>query len=439
MFSPNKIEALQLALKALDLYEGKIDGLVGPLTLAAVQKFETLMLNPPAIDKPDSGEPAGKPEAVAVITDGQGSDLEQALIFTLKNEGGYSDHPDDHGGATNKGITIKRLSEYLGKPATKDDVKNLSYEMIKRIYQKYYWDVLKLDNVLDQGIATAIFDMGVLCGTGTIVRIAKKILNLDTGTQMDAATLAALNATTDDQFISRLVELTLDRFNTIVENNPSQQVFIKGWNNRAKRLLSLINNDEIEAIIPARAGATKIGEGLHALANGAGVSAADIDRMIAFQNTLNPDSNPRYWVVFQIKKHSKEKRMHIFDRVNHTVQSIHAVHGTGSDEDHNGLATDFSNVPESHKSSLGMYKTLGTYTMAKHGRALRLEGLEESNNNALKRGIVFHGVDYAGDQYVQKFGRCGRSHGCPAVEFTLVQDLIDKIKGGSLFLITPDV
>jgi len=128
--------------------------------------------------------------------------------------------------------------------------------------------------------------------------------------------------------------------------------------------------------------------------------------------------------------------MHIFDRVEKKVQSIHAVHGVNSDPNHDGIATDFSNVPTSLKSSLGLYKTLGTYTMAKHGRALRLEGLEATNNNALKRGIVFHGVSYAGDDYVQKHGRCGRSHGCPAVEYSVVQNLIDKLKGGSLLLIS---
>lgn len=436
MFSQNKIEALQLALKALDLYDGKIDGLAGPLTLAAVQKFETLMLNPPTFTKPEPETPAENPDPVALFTDGQGADIEEALRFTLKNEGGYSDHPADNGGATNKGITIGRLSEYLNKKATKDDVKNLTYDTIKLIYKKYYWDVLKLDHVLDQGIATALFDMGVLCGTGTIIKIARNIVNVSPGLKMDAETLAAINATTDSQFIPQLVKRTLQRFKKIVENNPSQQVFIKGWNNRANRLLSLIHTDDFEPEIPALKAATTIGEGLHALAGEVGVSSADIDKMIAWQTTNSAHSNPRYWVVFEIKKHSKNKRMHIFDREDKTVQSIHAVHGTGSDIDHDGLATDFSNVPESHKSSLGLYKTLGTYIMAKNGRALRLEGLEASNNNALKRGIVFHGVDYAGEQYVLKNGRCGRSHGCPAVEYAVVQELIDKIKGGSLFLIS---
>ncbi|WP_319951013.1 glycosyl hydrolase 108 family protein, partial [Klebsiella pneumoniae] len=88
-------------------------------------------------------------------------------IFTLKNEGGYTNHPADGGRSTNKGITLKEFSQYLGRnDVTEDDLKDISIEMINIIYKKNYWDVLNLGQVLDQSIATAIFDMGVLCGPG---------------------------------------------------------------------------------------------------------------------------------------------------------------------------------------------------------------------------------------------------------------------------------
>ncbi|TCT19729.1 murein L,D-transpeptidase catalytic domain-containing protein [Thiobaca trueperi] len=436
MFPQNKIEPLQLALKSLELYEGKIDGIVGPLTLAAIKKFEALALERPTLDKPMPHESAEKPDALNSIIDGQGADIEDALVFTLKNEGGYVDHPLDKGGPTNKGITIRTLSKYLGRKATRDDVKNLNYETIKIIYRKYYWDVLNLDHVLDQGIATALFDMGVLCGTGTASRICQDMLGITQSKKMDLQTLDALNETTDEQFIPAFADRNIRRFEEIVAKNPDQRVFLKGWKNRANRLLSLVNNDDMEADVPASAPQTPIGEGLYDLADQAGVPREDIKKMIDWQAANNPVSNPRYWVVFKIREHSKNKRMYVFDRLDRKVKVVHAVHGTGSDPDNDGVATLFSNVPESKKSSLGLYKTLGTYVMAKHGRALRLEGLESTNNNALKRGIVFHGVPYAGDEYVKQYGRCGRSFGCPAVEYAVVQDLIDKLKGGSLFLIS---
>jgi lysozyme family protein len=436
MFPKNKIEQLQLALKSLELYEGKIDGIVGPLTLSAINKFEALALEKPTVDKPKTDEPEVKPTAVENTIDGQGADIEDALVFTLRNEGGYTDHPADKGGPTNKGITIRRLSEYLGRRATKDEVKNMNYEVLKLIYRKYYWDAMNLDKVLDQSIATALFDMGVLCGTGTAARLCQDVLKIDQTKRMDAKTLDAMNSTTDEKFIPEFANRIIQRFEDIVKNNPSQEVFLKGWKNRAHRLLSLINNDDIDVRHPDLVTGTSIGDGLYELADQVGVPREDIEKMIDWQTKNNPASNPGYWVVFKIKEHSRNRRMHIFDLVKKQVKSIHAVHGTGSDPNNDGIATDFSNTPDSHKSSLGLYKTLGTYTMAKHGRALRLDGLEASNNNALKRGIVFHGVPYAGDDYVKQRGRCGRSFGCPAVEYSVVQDLIDKLKGGSLLLIS---
>nr|WP_185767589.1 murein L,D-transpeptidase catalytic domain family protein [Klebsiella variicola] len=437
MFTQSKIESLQLTLKSLALYDGKIDGVVGPLTLSAIKMLEALMAEKQSMDKPVSDDLIQEITAIENVIDQPGSNIDDALIFTLKNEGGYTNHPADGGRSTNKGITLKEFSQYLGRnDVTEDDLKDISIEMINIIYKKNYWDVLNLGQVLDQSIATAIFDMGVLCGPGTSLRLCQEVLGINPTKKINRETLELINNISDEKFIPMFVDKNIEQFNQIVAAKPDQNVFLKGWINRANRLHSLIDNDSIDVSVPLLASGSSIGEGLYDLAVQAGIPRDDIKKMVDWQTQHKPASNPRYWVVFKIKEHSKPKRMHIFDRVNKTVRSIHAVHGTGSDPNNDGLATAFSNIPDSYQSSLGLYRTLNTYTMAIHGRALRLEGLEDSNNNAYKRGIVFHGVPYAGEQYVKQYGRCGRSHGCPAVEYGLVQPLIDQFKGGSLLLIS---
>lgn len=363
------------------------------------------------------------------------AEIGPALKFTLANEGGFSDHPNDKGGPTKKGITIGRLSEYLGRPATKQEVKDLDDKTIELIYKKYYWDVLNLDRVVDQEIATAIFDMGVLCGTGTAAKWAQEICHVEADKKIGTITLGVLNKLADTEFIPKFADKAQDYFNAIVAKNPSQKVFLKGWTNRANKLRTLPNGEKHEDLTPQAINPDKIGGGLVEVGAKAGLKVSYIEEMIAKHKKFKPGSNPRYWVLFEIKKHSKNKRMHIFDRLNGTVETIFGVHGEGSDRDHDGLATVFSNVPNSHTSSLGYFTTSGTYNMAKHGLALRLVGHEITNNKALERGIVFHGVPYANEAYVKANGKCGRSWGCPAVDYAMRDKYVEKLKGGSPFYI----
>ena len=103
------------------------------------------------------------------------------------------------------------------------------------------------------------------------------------------------------------------------------------------------------------------------------------------------------------------------------------------------MANSFSNSPSSYKSSLGFYKTLGTY-IGKHGYSLKLQGLEQGiNDKALERAIVMHGADYVNPSYIPKLGYIGRSLGCPAVSSREATPIINTIKDGScLFIYSPN-
>lgn len=441
MFNPDQIKALQRALHAMQLYAGQIDGIVGQQTLLAVEKFAALYAPANPILPPPDPEPT-TPAPIATQLDGEGASIDQALIFTLKNEGGFSNHPSDRGGATNRGITAATLAKFLGKPSVSvQEVKDLDYATTTQIYKRYYWDVMNLDRVLDQGIATALFDMGVLCGTGTATRLCQEVLGISpASTTMHQQALDALNARTDDVFIPAFAARHRQRFEQIVKNNPSQQVFLKGWLNRANRLLGLISSDvtPIAPPAPTPVSADRLQQArqiLQRLAVSVNVAATDIDRMIDWQASHRAGQVPRYWAVFQIRQHSRQQRLFVFDWIAQSVSAYYATHGKNSDPNHDGLATEFSNQIGSLKSALGLYRTAETYQMAKHGRALRLDGLEESNNNARQRGIVLHGVPYANASYVQQHGKCGRSNGCPAVDEAIAQALIDQLKGGSLLLL----
>lgn len=141
-------------------------------------------------------------------------------------------------------------------------------------------------------------------------------------------------------------------------------------------------------------------------------------------------SNKQYVVIIDMGKKSNTRRFTLFNLKTGTYSRFLTSHGQGSDPNNDGWIDSFSNVPNSKKTSIGIYKTLGTY-YGKHGRSLRLDGLESTNSNALSRAIVVHGANYVSESG----SYAGRSWGCPALDNKVAQQVIDKIQQGSLFVI----
>jgi hypothetical protein len=102
-------------------------------------------------------------------------------------------------------------------------------------------------------------------------------------------------------------------------------------------------------------------------------------------------------------------------------------------------ASSFSNKKSSYKSSIGFFLTGETY-IGRHGFSLRLNGLEKDiNDNARKRAIVIHPASYVNEEYIKKYGRLGRSHGCPALPAYDYKNIVDLIKNKTcLFIYYPD-
>ncbi|MGQ4879004.1 murein L,D-transpeptidase catalytic domain family protein [Billgrantia sp. LNSP4103-1] len=141
--------------------------------------------------------------------------------------------------------------------------------------------------------------------------------------------------------------------------------------------------------------------------------------------------------VIDFSRPSSEPRLWVFDLSQDKLLFEELVsHGRGSGD---AEATVFSNTPESHQSSLGLFRTMNSY-YGSNGYSLRLEGLEAGVNDlAYQRAIVIHGADYVSEAFVQQTGRLGRSHGCPAVRQEVTYPLIDSIKEEHyLFAYYPD-
>ncbi|MFT3678947.1 MAG: murein L,D-transpeptidase catalytic domain family protein [Ferruginibacter sp.] len=137
--------------------------------------------------------------------------------------------------------------------------------------------------------------------------------------------------------------------------------------------------------------------------------------------------------IADFSKPSSKKRLFVIDLKNCKVLfNTYVAHGMNSGRE---FANQFSNTPESNKSSLGFYSTLNTYE-GKHGYSLHLQGVERGiNDNAYRRDIVMHAADYVSESFINNQGYLGRSQGCPAIPERLHKPIIDKIKNGTCFFI----
>lgn len=130
---------------------------------------------------------------------------------------------------------------------------------------------------------------------------------------------------------------------------------------------------------------------------------------------------------------SNQPRLWVMDMSDHSIiKNTTVAHGKYSGQ---SLTTSFSNQEGSLKSSLGIFLTGETY-QGKHGKSMRLKGLEKGfNDNAEKRGIVVHGAKYVHRNCNNTLGMCnGRSFGCPAVSEKEVKAIIEKTQAGSLWV-----
>ena len=163
------------------------------------------------------------------------------LALILRFEGGYSNDPDDPGGATNLGITQRELTAYcarLGFPAM--DVRALSVYRAGQIYKECYWDQVHAD-YLPPGLDVVMFDAAVNCGVSRSIEWMQGVLGVPLTASFDAATSQAYH-----DYVSKhgwkslaqgVVQRRIDYYHKIGDTGRLHK-FEGGWLNRVEELKS---------------------------------------------------------------------------------------------------------------------------------------------------------------------------------------------------------
>ena len=143
--------------------------------------------------------------------------------------------------------------------------------------------------------------------------------------------------------------------------------------------------------------------------------------------------NKSILTIADFDQESCKKRLYIIDLdKKELVLNTWVAHGQNSGGD---KPSYFSNAVSSNTSSIGFYITGEIYS-GKHGRSLKLDGMDYGfNNNARERAIVVHGADYVSQASINQLGRLGRSQGCPAVSSKLANKVINTISDKTVLFI----
>ncbi|MEL6583067.1 MAG: holin-associated N-acetylmuramidase [Pseudomonadota bacterium] len=106
--------------------------------------------------------------------------VSQITAQILRVEGGFSDHPNDPGGPTNYGVTLKTLQglglDLDGNGTVDiDDLRRLTPEGAAEIFTQHYYFRARIDQ-LPPHLRASVYDMNVNAGARS-VRLLQELLN----------------------------------------------------------------------------------------------------------------------------------------------------------------------------------------------------------------------------------------------------------------------
>jgi len=168
------------------------------------------------------------------------AEFEKYIDKLLALEGGFAKQKNDKGGATKYGVTLLTWKQFGHDKdgdgdIDEEDIKLLSHEDAKSIAKRIFWDYFKADQIRNQSIAEFIADWGYHSGRTSIAMKVQALLGLKADGIFGNITLGKINSSNQEELFNRLKQARLDFVKRIVEHDPTQSVFYRGWVNRIQK------------------------------------------------------------------------------------------------------------------------------------------------------------------------------------------------------------
>ncbi|MCM1294187.1 MAG: hypothetical protein NC133_04685 [Prevotella sp.] len=158
-------------------------------------------------------------------------------------EGGYEDDPKKIDQPTNSGITGPTLKQYNKLHPTfnfPDNVKDLTSEQIDQIYKELFFENRRIDEIENERMGYAIYDMGVMSKFKNVVKLVQETINEVTNDNVSVdgiigdETINALNKIPDDNvddFMETLKENRLEYLRGL----DTWDEYGRGWTARTNK------------------------------------------------------------------------------------------------------------------------------------------------------------------------------------------------------------
>lgn len=172
------------------------------------------------------------------------SEFHRAVRHILKNEGGFVDHPNDPGGSTKYGISLRflRAADIRVRGSmdiTIEDILDLTEEKAIEIYKEHFWDPHNYELINSQKVATKVFDLCVNIGPRKANSLLQEGANYLLGESLTVdsiigpKSISAVNSCDETLLKGYIIQGSMRHYLDLVLKNKDLKIFYRGWINRA--------------------------------------------------------------------------------------------------------------------------------------------------------------------------------------------------------------
>jgi lysozyme family protein len=157
--------------------------------------------------------------------------VDEILEEVLVKEGwpAYTEHPNDRGGPTKGGITLRALEAWKGKRCTRRELKLFTREKALQLLRQRYVNTHGIDLVVAEGIGAQLVDNSVLSGPALAVKDLQGVLGVPADGILGKQTWEAYGRLDPRVVGNRLAVARALRLARHVKKHPDQLVFLSGW------------------------------------------------------------------------------------------------------------------------------------------------------------------------------------------------------------------